>query len=329
LTCKVFKQIAQKKGDSRENSVVSPIYLHGEAGAGKTHLLTATAHELNRLGYRVVYARAQLFADHVVAAIRAGEMRAFREAYRNCDVLIIDDVHVLSRKAATQEEFFHTFNTLHVAGKMIILSANCPPGELQHIEPRLVSRFEWGIVLSLDHPSKETKAQILTAKARAYDLVLHPKVSDFLIETFQTTHSLTRAIEALVLRSHLKPQSSLSATAQLTIASAKQLLNDLIAVEEEAAMTPDEIIHCVAEHFGVLPEDILGKAKTRDSVLPRQIAMHLCRTQLEIPFLRIGALFGRDHSTVMSSVKLIQKGIESDDNEIGVAHRAILRKMRA
>ena len=335
LTCKVFHQIAQNnpfKNEGRaplSNDVsVTPIYLHGGTGTGKTHLLMATAHALTARGAKVVYSRAQAFADHVVAAIRAGEMSAFREAYRNCDVLIIDDVHVLSRKAATQEEFFHTFNTLHIAGKMIILSANCSPKELQFIEPRLVSRFEWGLVLSLEAPGKEMKGKILQEKIRIIDFPLHAKVCEFLLDTFGSTKSLIRALEALVLRCHMNRQHAPTGSHHLTVVAAKQILHDIISEEEALAITPEGILQCVGEQFGVPPEDILGKGQTRDCVLPRQIAMHLCRTLLELPYLKIGALFSRDHSTVISSVKLVQKGIESDDSEIAGAHRMILRKIK-
>lgn len=328
LTCKVFRLIAQADQAGGKDSPPAPLYLHGGAGAGKTHLLMAAAHALRTKGVKVVFSRAQVFADHVIAAIRAGEMRAFREAYRNCDVLIIDDVHVLSRKAATQEEFFHTFNTLHVAGKMIILSANCPPKELQFIEPRLVSRFEWGLVLSLDAPNREGKAQVLQSKMKALDFPLHAKVCDFLLDTFGTTKSLCRALEALVLRCHMNSRHAAGGSQQLTATAAKQILHDIIAEEEALAVTPEGILQCVGEHFGIRPEDIVGKGQTRDCVLPRQIAMHLCRSLLELPFLKIGGIFSRDHSTVISSVKLIQKGIESDDTEIASSHRAILRKIK-
>lgn len=329
LTCKVFHQIAETNDtSSRQNELVTPIYLHGGSGAGKTHLLMATAHALREKGIKVVYSRAQVFADHVVAAIRAGEMSAFRHAYRNCDVLIIDDVHVLSRKSATQEEFFHTFNTHHIAGKMIILSANCPPKELQFIEPRLVSRFEWGLVVSLEVPGREVKGQVMQAKIKALDFPLHLKVCEFLLDTFASTKSLCRALEALVLRCHMNAHHSASGSMHLTAVAVKQILQDIINEEEALAITPEGILHCVGEHFGIPPEDILGKGQTRDCVLPRQIAMHLCRTMLELPYLKIGGLFCRDHSTVISSVKLIQKGIDSDDSEIASSHRAIMRKIK-
>lgn len=329
LTFKVFEQIA---GNAAQKSLsagaaVNPIYVHGGTGSGKTHLLMATAHALRQQGMHVTYVRAENFTDHVVSAIREGEMSVFRQAYRNSDVLIIDDVHIFSRKGATQEEFFHTFNTLHVAGKPIILSANCAPADLRLIEPRLVSRFEWGIVLSLEMPLRQDAIQILSAKASALKFAMHPKLLDFLLDSFSTAKGWSKALEALVLRSHLG-QSGGKHSAGMTVVIAKELLKDLLMEEEQLTVTPSKIIRCTAEHFGIRVEDILGKAKTRDCVLPRQISMHLCRSQLKMPYVKIGTLFSKDHSTVMSSVKLIDSAIEADDPEIAAAYRAIVKKLK-
>jgi chromosomal replication initiator protein len=325
FTYKVLKQITELDRTSSPE-LPNPIYVHGGMGCGKTHLQMATAHALRSRGLHVIYSRAQTFTDHVVSAIRAGEMSIFRQAYRNSDVLIIDDVHVFSRKGATQEEFFHTFNTLHVAGKQIILSANCAPGELQLIEPRLVSRFEWGIVLSLEPPSREEAGKILSAKALAMDFPLHHKVVEFLLDSFSTTNALNKALEALILRAHLNRATS---KGPLTVLLAKQVLSDLLVEEQQAATTPPSIIKSVAEFFGIRPEDILGNSQTRDCVLPRQISMHLCRHLLKMPYVKIGDLFSKDHSTVMSSVKLIQRGIDGDDQEIGSPYRAIMKKIKS
>lgn len=335
LTLKVFSQIAGYAMDGEEHvdkahlSSLTPLYVSGPTGSGKTHLLMAAAEALRKQGLHVLYTRAQSFTDHVVSAIRAGEMSTFRQAYRNSDVLIIDDVHVFSRKGATQEEFFHTFNTLHVAGKQIILSANCTPSELQFIEPRLVSRFEWGIALSLDVPPKDKMELILQERTKTLDFPLHNKVSDFLLETFSNPKSLCQAIEALVLRCHLNREISKVPSNQLTVIMTKQILSDLLQEQHEAALTPPRILQHVSEYFGIRPEDILGKAQTRDCVLPRQISMHFCRHELKLPYIKIGELFSRDHSTVMSSVKQIQKGMDAGEEEIVNPCRAIMKKIKA
>jgi len=332
LTHKVVAQASQSdqeagvEGLTPSIKAFNPIYIHGSSGSGKTHLLMAAAAALKERGLHVVYTRAQTFTDHVVSAIRAGEMSTFRQTYRNSDVLIIDDVHVFSRKGATQEEFFHTFNALHLGGKQIILSANCAPGELQLIEPRLVSRFEWGIVLSLETPGREDLLKILQAKSEAMQYPIHSKVVEFLLESFSSSKSLCRAFEALILRSHLN-HGQIKST-QITITMARQLLSDLLVEEEKATLTPSAIMQGAAEFFGIRPEDISGRSQTRDCVLPRQISMHLCRCQLKMPYVKIGDLFDKDHSTVMSSVKLIQKGIDEDDKEIASAYRVILKKLK-
>lgn len=311
-----------------ELGAFNPIYLYGRGGSGKTHLMMATVNALRQKGLNVIYCRAETFTDHVVTAIRAGEMSVFRQAYRNIDVLCIDDVHVFSRKGATQEELFHTFNTLHLAGKQIILSSNCAPGELQHIEPRLVSRFEWGIVVPLEVVDQQHIAAILQKKAEAFRFPLHPKVANFLLETFtSSTKSLTRALEALILRTHLQ-ESSTRSIVGVTVQSARHQLEDLIHEEERTALTPSKVVKAVAEQFGIKPEDILSKAQSRDCVVPRQVAMYLMRSELKLPYMRIGEIFGKDHSTVMSSVKVIQKCMEAEEREVADAVHAIAKKLR-
>lgn len=306
----------------------NPIYIFGPPGSGKTHLLMATCSALRSHGKKVIYVRAETFTEHVVSAIRAGEMQLFRNLYRNVDVLLVDNIHVLSKKGATQEEFFHTFNTLHLAGKQIIIASNFAPNELQFIEPRLISRFEWGISLPVSLLNKEELKLFLTKKSEAIDFVLHPKVIDFLIETFKTgTRQLTKALDALVLRTHLRGAISVL-KAPLTVESAKHYLKDLIEEEEKNILTPEKIIQKIAEYFGIKPEDILGKSQTRDCVLPRQLAMYFCRNEIKMPFTKIGDLFERDHSTVMTSVKIIQKGIQEDGSEIAQSVNIISKKIQ-
>ncbi|WP_068466515.1 chromosomal replication initiator protein DnaA [Candidatus Protochlamydia phocaeensis] len=329
LAHKLFLEIAglSPQTHTAQLGTFNPIYLYGGGGTGKTHLLMSLAHTLRAQGLKIIYVRAETFTDHVVTAIRAGEMSVFRQAYRNIDVLLVDDVHVFSRKGATQEEFFHTFNTLHLEGKQIILSANCAPQELQLIEPRLVSRFEWGIVLPLKPLKTEDMRLLLNTKAQALHFPLPTKIADFLLETFTSNpKTLIKALEALVLRLHLDSKNTLSS---LTTTAAKTLLADLVDEEVKSAITPAKIIQAVAEQYGIRTEDILGKAQTRDCALPRQLAMHLCREQLKMPFMKIGDLFFRDHSTVMSSVKHIQKALDQDDREITGAWHAILKKLQA
>lgn len=320
LLCKITNYDPISKSLIRSESELAafnPLFLFGGEGTGKTHLLMATAHALKAQGMKILFVRAQTFTEHVVTAIRASEMSVFRQAYRNIDVLLIDDVHLFSRKGATQEELFHTFNTLHLAGKQIILSANCSPAELQNIEPRLVSRFEWGIVLPLEPIKGADIEKVLLKKAEALDVTIQPKVAQYLLSTFtNSTKTLTQALEILIMRTHLKTQDAYKVPSQINVQLAKHLLKDLVEGEELRAITAEKIINAAAEYFGIKVEDIFGKAQSRDCVLPRQLAMYFCRSKLKMPFKKIGDYFFRDHSTVMSSVKLIEKNIKNSDKEV-------------
>ncbi|MCH9609562.1 MAG: Chromosomal replication initiator protein DnaA [Chlamydiales bacterium] len=301
----------------------NPIYLFGRNGTGKTHLMMSAAAALKEQGLKVIYVRADTFTEHVVKAIRTGEMQTFRKAYRNADALLIDDIEIFSRKSATQEEFFHTFNTLHVEGKQIILGASCPPGELKYIEPRLVSRFEWGIVVPLLMLKPEDMREVLIQKIEKNDFPLEPSVIDFLLETFSNNlKGLVRAIEALMLRSHLNQSGGKAAP--LTIDGVRHSIADLIDEEEKSELTPGKIIRTVAEFYGIRMDDILSKSQARECALPRQIAMHLCRDKLQLPYMKIGDIFARDHSTVMASVRQIQKGMAGKNHEISNSVKGVL-----
>lgn len=312
----------------KELGIFNPIYIHGNPGTGKTHLLMATAQALIQKGFRVLYTNAETFTEHVVSSIRIGEMGIFRQAYRNSDVLIIDDVQFLSKKGATQEELFHTFNTLHLENKQMILSANCAPAELQSIEPRLVSRFEWGVVLNLVPLEREELGKVLKQKADFLTFPLHDKIIDFFLGHFTSgCKALIKALEALVLRWHLNGQSSHQSTNKITAPIAMQILQDLILEEKERILTPEKMIRMIAEIFGIKSEDITGKAKTRDCVFPRQLAMFMCRQKLKMPYTKIGELFSKDHSTVMTSVKLVQQGLDTNDKEVLSTYQSIQKKL--
>ncbi len=278
----------------------NPIYLYGAHGSGKTHLLMAAATHFTQQGVRARYVHTQTFTDHVVAAIRAGQMHRFRNAYRDIDLLLVDDVDQLAAKNATQEEFFHTFNTLHTAGKQIILASHLPPFKLKEIEPRLVSRFEWGISTPLTSVSMK---EIIEKKANLWHFELSSALQDFLCTHF-SSDPIT-ALQALVIRTQT--------TTVVTPEMAAELLAD---IKKSELPTPEALIKTVSAHFGIASEDLIGKAQSREFAQPRQVAMYLFRHFLKWPFQAIGKYFGRDHSTVMSSVKLIEKGIEAKDPDL-------------
>jgi chromosomal replication initiator protein len=228
------------------------------------------------------------------------------------------------KKQLHKKSFFHTFNTLHLDGKQIILSANCPPAELQAVEPRLISRFEWGIVLNLFPLNKELQVKMLQQKAEFLQFPLHLKVIDFLIETFTSSpKSLIKALEALVLRIHLNGQHAKIQASGVTVPLAKQVLRDLILDEKKHQLTFEKTIQYTAQVFGIKSDDILGKSQTKECVLSRQLAMYFCRHRLKLSYTKIGELFSKDHSTVMSSVKVIQKNLDENQNDVMGYYNAV------
>ncbi|NGX34593.1 MAG: Chromosomal replication initiator protein DnaA [Candidatus Anoxychlamydiales bacterium] len=299
----------------------NPIFLYGPKGSGKTHLLQATAHKFKEKNLNVFYVNAQSFTNHVVDAIRNGAMQDFRKAYRSLDVLIIDDIQIFSKKFATQEEFFHTFNTLHSNAKTIILSSNLPVNMLDDIESRLISRFEWGISLFLEKLEKKELKIVLNNQASILNLHLNPQIEKFIIDNFKSIISIKKAIKTLALNEHLENQQSLEIT------RVKNYLAPLIEEEKEKILNHDIIINEVSIYFGITSKDILGRSQTKESTLPRQFSMYLCRELLKMPFMKIGKIFTRDHSTVMTSVKNIKKDIEIKNTDIYSALIEITKKL--
>lgn len=281
----------------------NPIFLFGPSKSGKTHLLMAAAAALVKAGKKVFYVSAKTFTEHVVQAIRTSRMQEFRSHYRNIDVLLVDDVDQIAGRAATQEEFFHTFNTLHTTGRQIVLTSSLPPSKLNDLEPRLISRFEWGIALGMGAPPPRS---ILIQKAKSFHIPLDEQLTSFLLEKFP--NDPLYALQALGLRTEIK--------SPLSIAAAEKILADLIKQEEIKAITPERIVKNISDHFGIKSEDLTGKSQAREFALPRQVAMYVCRQKLHMPFQAIGKFFGRDHSTVMSSVKQIQLQVDAKQREV-------------
>lgn len=303
----------------------NPLFLYGTSGSGKTHLMMALAQMLINRGLKVFFVRAETFTQHVVSAIRLGKMQEFRIAYRHVDVLMIDDIQIFSRKNATQEELFHTFNTLHTEGKQIILSSNLAPRFLDNIEERLISRFEWGLTLPLERISgaKELN-QIIQKRTQFYRFPLKHEVIDYLMKKFHHAKALTKAIEILTIKSHLHKTDTKQL---LDLEEAKEFLEKYLEEESKDKLTEEKLLQIVSENFGIKVDDMTGKSQSRESVLPRQIAMFLLRRELKLPYMRIGTIFSRDHSTVMSSIKNVTKGIDEQDKELSSYLNEIQRKI--
>ena len=287
----------------------NPIVIFGDEGCGKTHLLSATTLALQKQKINVLYVKAETFTDHMIKAMRQGLMAAFRETYRLADMLIVDNIEHFSNKSATQEEFFHTFNTYHSAGKQIILGSNLAPKKLQKIEPRLISRFEWGITLNFSILSKTELPLLLLKKMKSFNLSLSREISEYLLSTFDHPKYLSQAVELLSYKEHLQRQT-------ITIQDVRQITNSLIEKLPNKKLSSDKILHAVSEIFEKTLEDLLGKSQTKDVVFPRQLAMYLLRHKLKMPYIKIGNLFSKDHSTVMSSIKQITQAIKSKESKV-------------
>ena len=275
-------------------SQFNPILLYGPSGSGKSSLLMAAAFALQEIGLKVFYAKAETFTEHVVWAIRQGQMQNFRNTYRNIDLLIVDDVHLFSSKNATQEEFFHTFNALYSAKKQILLSANAAPLALE-LEPRLISRLEWGVSIGLRRPEKESLHALIEQKEIALNIELSEKAKEYLLQHWQGSFkSLTQAMEILAIKSEER---------RIEIDKTIYLLKEFLG---STFLDSNRIIKKVAEHFGLSSLDLLGRSQKKEVSFPRQFAMYLCRKLLELPLQQIGKNFNRDHSTVISGISQIE-----------------------
>ncbi|MBI5137346.1 MAG: chromosomal replication initiator protein DnaA [Nitrospirae bacterium] len=286
----------------------NPLFIYGDVGLGKTHLLHAIGTRIrrNNPAARICYVSSEQFTNEVINSIRYDRMVDFRARYRNVDVLIIDDIQFISGKDRTQEEFFHTFNTLYEAHRQIVLSSDRFPKQMPDIEERLRSRFEWGLIADIQPPDLETKIAILEKKAELEGINLPPDVSMLL-----ATHikSNVRELEGALIR--LGAYASLTGR-EITVDLARQNLRDLIK-ETHRVLSPDDIQQAVARHFHVKVADLKAKKRTKELVLPRQVAMFLCRQLTERSFPDIGRGFGgRDHTTVMHACRQVEKQIAAD-----------------
>ncbi|MGR3912503.1 MAG: DnaA/Hda family protein [Candidatus Rhabdochlamydia sp.] len=283
----------------------NPLYLYGPKETGKTHLLMAACQEFKKQNKSFFYIKADRFTQHIVAAIRSGLMPLLREHYRKHDVLIIDEVETLADRSASQEELFHTFNALHLAGKQIILAGRELPSQLKGIEPRLTSRFEWGLVLSLSAPSPLDLHNYFKQKIISKNIQLPEHAVHFCLASFHSIPLLNRAID--LLRPHLKDTL-------ITKALLEKWLLPLFKEEQKKALTPQVILKVVARSFDLHVTDLLGKSQSQDHTFARQMTMYLCRHLLHLPYAQIGEIFSRDHSTVMASVKLIDKKMQAQES---------------
>jgi chromosomal replication initiator protein len=284
----------------------NPLFLYGGVGLGKTHLLHAVGNYCARRNQNVLYVSSEEFTNDLINAIRTHTTQAFREKYRRIDVLLIDDIQFIAGKESTQEEFFHTFNTLHGQDKQIVITSDRPPKALVTLEERLRSRFEWGLTADIQAPDFETRLAVLEAKAERAGYRLPVGVLDTIARRIQSNiRELEGALTRIMAFSNL---SGLPITPQLL----ESALADLLPRRNE--VQPDQIVNVVAKTFGLTMERILGRDRSREVALPRQIAMYLLREDANISLPQIGTtLGGRDHTTVMYGCEKVADLLERDD----------------
>ena len=292
----------------------NPLFIYGGAGLGKTHLMHSIAHFILSQDptSKVIYVTSEFFTNELIEAIRNGNNTAitsFREKYRSVDVLLIDDIQFIIGKEATQEEFFHTFNELHGNKKQIIISSDKPPKEIETLEARLRSRFEWGILADISSPDYETRMAILHKKEEMDGYNIDNEVIQYIATNIKSNiRELEGALNKLVALSNLENR-------EITVELAQEALKDIISPDQKRDVTPQLIIDIVAEHFGISPADIISNKRSSEIVVPRQIVMYLCRHMIDIPLKSIGAYIGkRDHSTVIHGVNKIEAELKTSDS---------------
>ncbi|HSH40344.1 MAG TPA: chromosomal replication initiator protein DnaA [Chthoniobacterales bacterium] len=289
----------------------NPLFIYGGVGLGKTHLMQAIGQYVwsKKKNAKVMYLSSEIFINEFIDAIQHSTLVKFRKRYRQADLLLIDDIQFLGGKERSQEEFFHTFNTLFDGHKQIVLSSDRPASEIANLEHRLVSRFEWGLTAELQPPDVETRTAILRKKARSLQIKLRDEIFDFLANRIRTN---VRRLEGALMR--VASFASLSGK-ELTSDVVEHLLKDILNEEARHAVTIEQIQRKVAEHFDVRLADMTSKRRPANIAFPRQIAMYLARELTKASLNEIGDAFGgRDHGTVLHACKLVKKRMHEQDN---------------
>jgi len=287
----------------------NPLFIYGGVGLGKTHLLQAIGHHVtHRKGlHRVAYISSEKFTNELINSIRDDRTVEFRTKYRNVDVLLIDDIQFLAGKERTQEEFFHTFNTLHEASRQIIITSDRPPKEIPTLEDRLRSRFEWGLIADIQPPDLETRIAILRKKAELDGIDVPDQVAEFIAQRIQSN---IRELEGALVR--VVAYASLTRQA-ITVDLAAEILKELLPAVAARPVTIPILQKVVAEHFGIRVEEMRAKRRTKGVAFPRQVAMYLARELTDASLPRIGEEFGgRDHTTVMHACDRVRAALAQD-----------------
>ena len=288
----------------------NPLFIYGGVGLGKTHLMHAIGHYILNQNKRakVVYVSSETFTNELINSIRDDRNVEFRNKYRSVDVLLVDDIQFIAGKERTQEEFFHTFNTLHEANKQIIISSDRPPKEIPTLEDRLRSRFEWGLIADIAPPDLETRVAILRKKADIENIEVPDEIMQFIARKIQSN---IRELEGALIR--IVAYASLT-NGEIDEALANEALKDIISNSRPKLITPDLIKEAISQYFNIRIEDFNAKKRTKSIVYPRQIAMYLCREITDLSLPKIGEEFGRDHTTIMHAHEKITEEVKIDLN---------------
>ena len=306
--CNRFAHAAAVGVSENPGKTYNPFFLHGSVGLGKTHLLQSLCYSiLDRVPTtRILYLSCETFVNHFISALENGDLQKFRNKYRNVDVLVVDDIHLLANKERTQEEFFHTFNTLYNAGKQIVLSSDSPPKDIPTLQGRLVSRFKWGLVTEIEQPCYETRMAILKRKSRDRGQELPDDVARLLAERIVSNiRELEGAVTKVIGFAGLSGQP-------ITVDLARQCMREVFTARR-GAPSMEDIMRVVTEHFGVKLSDMQSRKRTNAIAYPRQVAMYLARKITHLSLEEVGGFFGgRDHSTVLYAVQKITKLVNED-----------------
>ena len=299
--------------------IYNPLFLFGGVGLGKTHLMHSIAHFILEKDptKKVLYVTSETFTNELIDALKIGKngnelaMTTFREKYRNNDVLLIDDIQFIIGKESTQEEFFHTFNHLHVSGKQIIISSDKPPKDIETLEARLRTRFEWGLIADISSPDYETRMAILRKKEELDGLERYhipDEVMQYIANNITSNiRELEGSLNKLIALANLENKP-------IDIPLAAEALKDMISPNNTREITPELIIEVVSDHFNVPAAELKGKKRNAEIVLPRQIVMYLCRKMTDTPLKTIGLILGgKDHASVSHGVKKIEHDVKTDE----------------
>ena len=288
----------------------NPLFIYGGVGLGKTHLMHAIGNSIlkNNRDSKILYVTSEKFTNQLINAIKDNKNEQFRTKYRNIDVLLIDDIQFIAGKERIQEEFFHAFNTLHESGKQIILSSDRPPKDIQLLEDRLKSRFEWGLIADISNPDYETRLAILRKKAQLDNIIIDDEILSNIANRIDSNiRELEGTLNKLIAKSSLTNSS-------ITMEMAEKAINDIVS-QKDKVISSDFIQETVAKYFNISAKDLKGSKRSNDIAFPRQIAMFLCRNVAQMSLPQIGKDFGkRDHTTVMHACNKIEKEVKENQN---------------